>query len=916
MDGTLQRLRPSLVMLVALVGAVFTLSLVLATWRDVLRAHEKLFIAEADAVREQLLQQVKATDEMVIGLGTLVNSATHVDADQFRVFSEELLRRHPYLISTSYLPLVLDKQRSNFERARHEAGFPGFAITDRTDDNYRRAPSQAKYFPLLFIEPFEPISVSMIGFDVLSEPRLAQPAQFAIDLAQPSAGDPQLIEGRVRGYWLFAPVYVGKEAPATIEERRLAVNALVAIRIDAEKLLADSLAARPLGARLRTIVRSGAPLDLVSRPYKAKRPASWVVKTFAQNSEIGSGGQRFQLELERTLYWRDVNYLPVIAMLLTGVLTTTAFVLLARRTAQRTLALERRNIEIERLVSEKTAELAREKERAQVTLASIGDAVITTDAAGCVEYLNPAAETLTGWNSGDACGRALKDVFRTQAADESGPATGITEPPASDILLVDRSQHRIAIDQSVAPILGRDDEVLGSVVVFRDVTEQRKFAREMSHQATHDALTGLYNRRVFEDRLAQLLANTEVDGIQHALLYIDLDQFKIVNDACGHTAGDQLLRQLAAILRKEMRLSDVLARLGGDELGILLHNCQAEEAFVVAGKLLQTINDFRFVWKDRTFAIGASIGLVSFGDGLESAASVLSAADAACYAAKDKGRNRVLAYQADDAELSQRRGQTQWVSRLKRALDEDRFVLYCQPIVRVSPPTAVPVMQEILLRLRDADSTLIPPGAFLPAAERYGLMPAVDRWVVRAVLQWLARHAADPALMDCYTINLSGLSLSDGKFQDFVLQELAVSGVAATRIAFEITETAAVAALDSAVHLIKALKDKGCRFLLDDFGSGWSSFTYLKNLPVDFIKIDGGLVRDLIDDKLDDAMVRSINEIGHMLGITTIAEFVESDAVLQRLSLFGVDYAQGYFIGHPAPIDAHLQRPASDPASR
>ncbi len=336
----------------------------------------------------------------------------------------------------------------------------------------------------------------------------------------------------------------------------------------------------------------------------------------------------------------------------------------------------------------------------------------------------------------------------------------------------------------------------------------------------------------------------------------------------------------------------------------------------MARKLLQTINDFRFVWKDRTFSIGASIGLVSFGETMESAASVLSAADAACYAAKDKGRNRVLVYQADDTELSQRRGQTQWVSRLKRALDEDRFVLYSQSIVPVAPGKSLPVMREILLRLHAEDGSLIPPGAFLPAAERYGLMPAIDRWVVRSVLQWLARHAADPALVDCYTINLSGLSLGDGTFLDFVLQELESSGVAPARIAFEITETAAVAALDKAVYLIKVLKDRGCRFMLDDFGSGWSSFTYLKNLPVDFIKIDGGLVRDLIDDKLDDAMVRSINEIGHMLGITTIAEFVESDAVLQRLALFGVDYAQGYFIGHPAPIDAHLQRPVQDPASR
>ncbi len=917
MTDTRQRLRPSLVMLVALFGGLLTAALVLATWRDVLRAHEKVFSAEADAVREQLLQRVKSTDEMVISLGTLVNSATHVDADQFRVFSEELLRRHPYLISTSYLPLVHDQQRSDFERSRHEAGFPGFSITDRTGDDYRTAPPRAQYFPLLFIEPFEPISVAMIGFDVLSEARLAQPAQFAIDLAQPSAADPQMIEGRVRGYWLFAPVYVGKEAPVSTSERRLAVNGLVALRINAEQLLAGSVATRPLGAQLRMISPSGgAPLDLASIPHIAKHPARWVAKTFMQSSEIGPSGQRFMLELTRTVYWRDVNYLPVLAMFLTGVLTTMAIVMLARRAAQRTLALERRNLEVERLVAEKTAELALEKERAQVTLASIGDAVITTDAAGRVEYLNAAAETLTGWNSGDARGHNLVEVFQIQPADESGPPASMAESPARDILLVNRMQNKIAIDQTVAPILGRDDEILGSVVVFRDVTEQRKIAREMSHQATHDALTGLYNRRVFEDRLAQLLVNAEVDRMQNALLYIDLDQFKIVNDACGHTAGDQLLRQLTTILRKEMRQSDLLARLGGDELGILLHSCQADEAAAVAHKLLQTVNDFRFVWKDRTFAIGASIGLVSFGDGLESAASILSAADAACYAAKDKGRNRVLVYQADDTELSQRRGQMQWVTRLKRALEEDRFVLYSQPVVRVASPSAAPVMQEILLRLRDEDGTLVPPGAFLPAAERYGLMPAIDRWVVRAVLQWLARHATNPALTDCYTINLSGLSLSDAPFLGFVLQELETSGVDPTRIAFEITETAAVAALDSAVQLIKALKEKGCRFLLDDFGSGWSSFTYLKNLPVDFLKIDGGLVRDMADDVLDEAMVRSINEIGHVLGIATIAEFVESDAVLQRLALLGVDYAQGYAIERPAAIDTHLQRLVSDPATR
>jgi diguanylate cyclase (GGDEF)-like protein/PAS domain S-box-containing protein len=829
-----------------------------------------------------------------------------VDADQFRVFSDELLRRHPYLVSSSYLPRILENQRRSFERARYEAGFPGFAITDRSGDDYRMAPPRAHYFPLLFIEPFEPLSVTMIGFDVLADTRLSQSAQLAIDSAQPSAAEPQLIEGRVQGYWLFSPVYAGKHAPATTDERRQSVNALVALRINAERLLSESLAKRPLGARLMMIPsHHGAPRELVSSSYNDDS-SSWAATVITQSSDIGSDGQRFRLDLQRAVSWRDINFLPVIAVFLTGLLTTGLLVVTVRRAAQRTEALVRKNLEVERLVTEKTTELALEKERAQVTLASIGDAVITTDAAGRVEYLNAVAETLTGWSSEEARGRRLIDVFRVQPADEAASPAGVDESATRDNLLVNRTFRKIPIDQSVAPILGRNAEVHGSVVVFRDVTEQRKIAHEMSYQAMHDALTGLYNRRAFEERLGQLLLNAESDRAQHALLYIDLDQFKIVNDACGHTAGDQLLRQLAAILRRETRLSDVLARLGGDELGILLHSCPADEAAVVARKLLQTINDFRFVWKERNFTIGASIGLVSFGDGMESAASVLSAADAACYAAKDKGRNRVLVYQADDNELSQRRSQMQWVTRLKLALDENRFVLYSQPVVQVAAPTAGPAMQEVLLRLHDEDGTLVPPGAFLPAAERYGLMPAIDRWVVRTTLQWLATHAESPGLAELYTINLSGHSLNDAPFLGFVLRELESSGVDSSRVAFEITESAAVAALDSAISIITTLKDKGCRFLLDDFGSGWSSFTYLKNLPVDFLKIDGGLVRDMADDLLDEAMVRSINEIGHVMGITTIAEFVESEAVLERLAILGVDYAQGYAIGRPAPIDAHL----------
>ena len=339
----------------------------------------------------------------------------------------------------------------------------------------------------------------------------------------------------------------------------------------------------------------------------------------------------------------------------------------------------------------------------------------------------------------------------------------------------------------------------------------------------------------------------------------------------------------------------------------MLQYCPQDEAEQIADKLLKLVNEFRFSWKERIFTISVSIGLVPFGREAESVASILSAADDACYAAKDKGRNRVLLYQVDDVELSQRRSQMQWVTDLKRALAEDSFVLFAQPIVSLKGDISAPVQQEVLLRLRGEDGALVPPGAFLPAAERYGLMPEIDRFVVHKTLGWLARNKEHPRLATSYNINISGQSLSDARFSEFVMSEIERSGVAPEKLCFEITETAAVATLDSAMRVIQALKDKGIRFLLDDFGSGWSSFVYLKNLPVDFLKIDGSLVRDMADDELDEAMVRAINEIGHVMGIATIAEFVESDAVLKRAVALGIDYGQGYAIARPAPIDEHLE---------
>ena len=427
-------------------------------------------------------------------------------------------------------------------------------------------------------------------------------------------------------------------------------------------------------------------------------------------------------------------------------------------------------------------------------------------------------------------------------------------------------------------------------------------ARKMDYLATHDSLTGLHNRWVFEHRLNQAIETAFQDKVQHVLAYIDLDQFKIVNDTCGHSAGDELLRQIGRLLETHLRKTDIFARLGGDEFGLLLQNCSREKALEVIENLHALLARHRFIWDNKSFSLGASIGVVPIDEQMQNAGNALSAADAACYVAKDKGRNRIYVYESDDENLAQRHTEMQWVGRIKEALEENRFSLQYQAIVPVVARRPEGTGIEILVRMLAPDGTLISPASFIPVAERYRLMTDIDRWVVRETLAWLsANHARLPHVKIC-SINLSGQSINDDKFLGFLLGRLAESKVPRGMICFEITETAAVENLTRAMQFIAAVKQYGCCFALDDFGSGMSSFSYLKHLPVNFLKIDGNFVKNIVHEKIDCAMVEAIHRVGSLMGIKTVAEFVENDEILQRLKDIGVDYAQGYGIGRPRPL--------------
>ena len=554
----------------------------------------------------------------------------------------------------------------------------------------------------------------------------------------------------------------------------------------------------------------------------------------------------------------------------------------------------------------------------KVTLASISEALVTTDVHGIVTWLNPVAERMTGWASAEAIGRPLAQVFHVLNEDTRRPMPehvlacldgGGLATAASRLVLLSRNGEEFGIQDSSAPIRNEAGDVLGVVLVFRDVSEQRKLSSEMSFRATHDALTGVYNRAEFELRLGRSLEQSRQDGSDHAMLYIDLDQFKLVNDACGHASGDQLLQQVVRLLAESVRGSDTLARLGGDEFGILMAHCTADQAQRAAQKICDRMDEFRFVHGERRFRIGASIGLVPVDRRWQTTAAIQQAADTSCYAAKEAGRNRVHVWFDTDVVVQERQFEMQWTTRIEQALDDDGFVLFAQ---RIEPlkDRAAGLHAEVLLRMTQPGGGLVAPGAFLPAAERFHLASRIDRWVLRQVVEWM-KALPDLASIELLSVNLSGQSVGDRSFHRWALDLLDRAGPGVcSALCLEITETAAVTSIADAVIFIDQVRAFGVKVALDDFGAGAASFGYLKNLTVDILKIDGQFVRDLVDDPLDEVAVRCFADVAHVMGLVTVAEFVDKPAVLSKLKTMGIDFAQGFLLHLPEPIDALMESQA------
>lgn len=562
-------------------------------------------------------------------------------------------------------------------------------------------------------------------------------------------------------------------------------------------------------------------------------------------------------------------------------------------------------------LEESSRELRRLNSQLRLLLESTGEGIFGINTKGKCSFINQSALEMLGYKREEIIGRSIHDMTHHSHAD--GSPYPIEQCPMQKAYLTGapfRVQKEVfwrsdgtnfPVEYSAYPII-EEGEVLGSVAVFRDVTDSHAMEQRLSFLATHDPLTRLLNRYAFEQHLKNALEDAHANESNHVLCYMDLDQFKVVNDTCGHVAGDAMLQMIAKLLQNTLRHSDTLARLGGDEFGLLLEECSLKKAESLTTKICEVVKEFRFTWDDKTFSTGVSVGIAAITKDTSSIDLVMSAADSACYIAKDMGRNRVHIHLADDEEVAKRQGEMRWITEIQSAMEEGRLFLYRQSIIPLFANEQDMDHFEILLRMKGKDGRDVPPGAFIPAAERFAMMPMLDRWVIKRALGWLKNAESRGQRVGLCSINISGHSLGDDDLKDFILGQLKHYAIPAEKICFEITETAAVSRLDQAIHFIGEMRELGCRFALDDFGTGMSSFAYLKNLPVDFLKIDGSFVRDLLDDPVDCGMVESINQIGHLMGLKTIAEYVETDSVRERLIDIGVDYVQGFGISRPEPL--------------
>ncbi len=915
MDATSQKLQaePSAHYLLRLIVMGMMVGVVLmgaAVWWEINDARhdfERESLATADLVSRRLSE----SEAVLSGLTALYHAVDEVDREQLSLYANEMLSRYPYLGYIEYQERVSLDNVKTFEAGLQAEGYLSYRIWEIKGNHRQPVEKRPFYYPIVIIEPLEPEQARMLGYDMYSDANAKQAIDAAIRTGEVSASTPFRLVNGLQAYILFKAVYSGLRMPENEAQKFAQAQRLVSLLIKTQYLLASSDILTP-DARVVLMHQTGDALHDISRiepDHKVSSVWRWLLPRMTFSKNLDGEGQPFQIQIEKQLGAEIFRPEVLVGMFVFSLLFIVIFYMRERFIIDR---------------AQSKALLIQQREHEDVTLHAIADAVITSDAQGRVERMNVTAERLTGWSLEQARGKALQEVLPLQDKHTGSPV----ESPVTEclqegravrldeiVMLNNRQGDIFYIMANASPIRDPMGQIVGAVLVFHDVSEEHEMQEELEYQARHDTLTGLIDRAEFKQQLSDALQSVKVSDQQHALCYMDLDQFKVVNDACGHAAGDELLVQLSALLLSEVRDTDVLARQGGDEFAILLKNCPLDLAISKTESLLDVVKTFRFVWEGKRFDVGFGVGIVPLTKNSGTTEDVLRAADIACYVAKSRGRNQLFVYEVDSPELEKHRGEMRWATRIGEALEKKQFQIFYQTIRSLSESESSVFHCELLMRREDENGGLSSPEEFIPAAERFNLMPDIDRWVVDAALPKIAQlsqQAEKNGERVLCGINLSGQSLGDETFYLYVNALIDRYAVPTQAICFEVTETSAISNFDVALQFISRMRERGCSFALDDFGTGVSSFSYLKKLPLDYVKIDGSFVRDLLDNPVDEVMVASINQVAHALHIKTIAEYVESDELLEKLRELGTDYAQGYLIAKPAPLDERLAGKTSD----
>lgn len=890
-----------LILLGFLISATLMSSAVWWEVNDVWNDFEHESITTADL----LSQRLSESEAVLSGLTALYHAVDEVDREQLSLYASEMLSRYPFIGHIEYQERVALRDVNSFEEGLREEGYLSYRLWDKNAGSHGPLSERSFYYPIVFIEPLKPEQAQLLGYDVYSDAAARKAIDKAIGTGEVSASAPFQLANGLQAYTLFKVVYAGHSLPEDDAQKFAQAQRLISLLVKSEYLLASSDIFTP-DARV-TLTHQANNISRDVSHIESGRQVSpvlrWLLPHMKFSKNLNGDSQPFIITIDKQL--GGEVFRPGILL---GIAVFSLLLVI--------LLYMRMRFVIEHAHSK--ALLLQQREHEDITLHAIADAVITTDASGRVERMNVTAETITGWSLMQARGQELMHVLPLQdtyTGDSlANPVSeclrnGRAIRSGEIVIFSDRQGRDFYLMANASPIRDQSGKIIGAVLVFHDVSEGQQMQAELKYQASHDALTGLIDRGEFEHQLSDALQGAKLSGQQHALCYMDLDQFKVVNDACGHAAGDELLVQLSALLLSEVRDTDVLARQGGDEFAVLLKDCPLELAISKTESLLDVVKDFRFVWQGKRFDVGFGVGIVPLTENSGATADVLRAADIACYAAKSRGRNQLFVYEAGNPELEKHRGEMRWATRIGEALQKQQFQLYYQTIRSLSAKDSAVFHCELLMRQEDENGDLISPEEFIPAAERFNLMPDIDRWLVDTALPKIARLSQqmekNGERVLC-GINLSGQSLGDETFLSYVDDLIDRYAVPAEAVCFEVTETSAISNFDIALQFVSKMRARGCRFALDDFGTGVSSFSYLKKLPLDYVKIDGSFVRELLTNPVDEAMVESINQVAHALNIKTIAEYVESDELLSKLRDLGTDYAQGYLIARPAPLDEIL----------